>query len=307
MRRGLIAWGVRQMLAAELQALAAGAAASIANGPTPKPVSPLVTQIYGDSWCAEGSNLQQYVVAASNAEPAAGSSDIELGAGAKASNRNESKAAVYIGWHLAKQVHQCSSELPNCRSTGYQAKGKGQQLDLQLDLNAATSPTGKLNRRAIYVCFTSGGIYLPTGARAEFGLGKVACVSGCSCRPMLLDGNREGPHITAAANFTEVRAAPLMQLLGDGYYEVALRAEAHDVTVLKRMLALCSTLGLAVECAWLVDTCTRSVAEQLPPQGHCQYVSNSLITRMQTTLHAIPCNGNQLHVDSPHHHHHVTH
>jgi hypothetical protein len=166
-------------------------------------VSPLVAQIDGDSWCAEGSNLQQYAVAVSNTKPAAGDSNAELVPEAMAANRPISNAAAQVGWHIAQQPGARSCKLPNCQSVGYQAIGKGQRLELQLNLSAATSPSGKLDRHALFVFFTSGGIYLPDG-RADVGLGQVTCISGCSCRPMLLDGHRHNHHVAVAANSTEV-------------------------------------------------------------------------------------------------------
>jgi hypothetical protein len=94
-------------------------------------------------------------------------------------------------------------DLDNCPSFGYQARGKGMQLDLQIDLSAATSPSGTLNRRAIYVFFTSGSVYL-RDKKERVGLGQLTCVRGCQCRPMLLDGFRPDNRATVEANSTEV-------------------------------------------------------------------------------------------------------
>jgi hypothetical protein len=146
------------MLASELQALADSAAASITTEAPPRPVSPLVAQIDGDSWCAEGSNLQQYAVAVSNTKPAAGDSNAELVPEAMAANRPISNAAAQVGWHIAQQPGARSCKLPNCQSVGYQAKGKGQRLELQLNLSAATSPSGMLDRQVVASTFQMGGL-----------------------------------------------------------------------------------------------------------------------------------------------------
>ncbi|WIA36090.1 hypothetical protein OEZ86_007442 [Tetradesmus obliquus] len=124
--RGLVAWGVRQTLALELQALAAGGAAATPNEAVPRPVSPLVAQIDGDSWCAEGRDLQSYVVASSS-----GSS----------------------------------------------------------------------------VFFMSGVIHLP-GEKGTVGQAQLTCESGCTCRPMLLEGARRDTKATVATNSTEVLGGP---------------------------------------------------------------------------------------------------
>ncbi|WIA15911.1 hypothetical protein OEZ85_012660 [Tetradesmus obliquus] len=109
--RGLVAWGVRQTLALELQALAAGSAAATPSEAVPRPVSPLVAQIDGDSW------------------------------------------------------------------------------------------------RAVTVFFMSGVIHLP-GEKGTVGQAQLSCESGCTCRPMLLEGTRRDTKATVATNSTEVLGGP---------------------------------------------------------------------------------------------------
>jgi hypothetical protein len=197
------------MLSPELQALAAGITSAERSEPLPRPVSPLVAQIDGDSWCAEGRDLQSYVVASSSG-PAEGNTDDTTHAEAGAANGTND------AWELGEASFTRGCDLPNCPNLGYQAKGKGIQLDLQIDLSAATSPSGTLNRRAIYVFFMSGGIHLQ-GGREDVGTGQLTCVSGCKCRPMLLDGFRPDHRATVATNSTEV-SQPLRHTQLDAWF-----------------------------------------------------------------------------------------
>uniref|UniRef100_A0A383W6I2 SGNH hydrolase-type esterase domain-containing protein n=1 Tax=Tetradesmus obliquus TaxID=3088 RepID=A0A383W6I2_TETOB len=216
--RGLVAWGVRQTLALELQALAADGAAATPNEAVPRPVSPLVAQIDGDSWCAEGRDLQSYVVASSSGSSGAadtgvisGNNTSEAGAvvptnGTMIVNATASKQAV-VDWQLEELTFTRGCKLPNCQSIGMQARGRGSTLDLQLDLSAAKSPSGTLNRRAITVFFMSGVIHLP-GEKGTVGQAQLSCESGCTCRPMLLEGARGDTKATVATNSTEVLGGP---------------------------------------------------------------------------------------------------
>lgn len=118
-------------------------------------------------------------------------------------------AAQFVPWQLVESLITQKCELPNCASLGYQAKGRGMQLDLQLDLSAAKSPGETLNRRAVSVFFSVGALFLPdTGGRGEsIGLGQMSCERGCTCEPMLLDGFRPGGSASTKANSTEVGSA----------------------------------------------------------------------------------------------------
>ncbi|WIA08325.1 hypothetical protein OEZ85_007767 [Tetradesmus obliquus] len=210
--RGLVAWGARQMLAPELQALAAGGAAAPARAALLGPVSPLAAQVDGDSWCAEGSSLQSHVIATSSSL-GPGAQDAHRTADADAMSSNGAPvnaAAQFVPWQLVESNITQKCELPNCASLGYQAKGRGMQLDLQLDLSAAKSPGETLNRRAVSVFFSVGALFLPdTGSRGEsIGLGQMSCERGCTCEPMLLDGFRPGRSASTKANSTEVLGGP---------------------------------------------------------------------------------------------------
>jgi hypothetical protein len=191
------------MLTQELQALAAGGTAAKSNALVQRPVSPLVAQIDGDSWCADGRELQNYVATSSSA---AGGVNAIVPADATASAVNttvKNAAPQRVAWQLKESAFTYGCGLPNCSSFGYQARGKGMQMELQLDLNAVKTPSGTLNRRAIYVFFSEGAVYLEDG-KELVGMGQLTCVSGCNCKPMLLDGLRDDGKASVDANSTEV-------------------------------------------------------------------------------------------------------
>jgi hypothetical protein len=168
--RGLAARAARQLLTAELTAIAAGgqtAADPAQQLALPPPVSPLAAQSADfSSFCAEGLPLKQLVDA-------------------------QQVASQGWQWSVNAATHDCW--LPNCRMLGYLGQEDGTQINLKINTAAvlaaaqAASSNQLANIKLILtmICSTQQSTLLPAGktikARAE-------CVSGCSCSPMVLDG-----------------------------------------------------------------------------------------------------------------------
>lgn len=185
----VVAYTMKQTLAAELSALISNPSASLAGNQAanaqmmadiirstiyqgtafspllPTPVSPVAAQQADtDAFCAEGRSFRRYVQTHNGSTSGSGGSPASW-----------TWSTLGIGKH-------CPSE--NCNAWGFQATGVGNYLDVIINASSINSLTDgtKLSHRFVVVFYAQGPL-LP-----DRGVGRLRCVRGCTCASVLLQG-----------------------------------------------------------------------------------------------------------------------
>jgi hypothetical protein len=151
----LCSYTVQETLAGEFRELANAPPRRLQQLRLPRPISPIATQeADGNPFCAESQRLQ----------------DLSANPG---------------DWSFGSDRNHNSCPHENCHAYSYKAQGAGHTMMLTLDttLQDNNNPPGSPDLEGRYLVV----LYAQDWRAGKMGAARVRCVSGCSCRTMVLE------------------------------------------------------------------------------------------------------------------------
>jgi hypothetical protein len=144
---------VQETLAGEFRELNSAPSRRLQQMRLPKPISTLaVSEADGDPFCAESQRLQDL-------------------------------CAIPGDWSFGTDRNHNPCPHTNCHAFSYKAQGTGQTMTLTLDTTLQDTPAGSADLDGRYLV----ALYALDWRAGKMGAARVRCVSGCSCRAMVLE------------------------------------------------------------------------------------------------------------------------